>query len=116
MATRVFMIPQPIVLKMNGVARCISVARIKKSDLDNPQGKAFRWDGSGFTIPWDGIGMPVESLKIPIAEGGGAASSPSGGFHWGPSVSWNEYLECWVMLMGKVTGPSWLGSSYVYIV
>jgi hypothetical protein len=91
--------------------QCISVARIKISDLDSPVGKGKRWDGKGFNAPSDGIGAPVTSLQIPIAEGGGGASSPGGGFHWGPSVSWNTYLNCWVMLMGKVTGPSWAGSS-----
>lgn len=91
--------------------QCISVARIALTDLDNPQGKAKRWDGKDFTIAYNGIGSPITSLQIPLAEGGGAASSPTGGFHWGPSVSWNTYLECWVMMMGKVTGPSWAGSS-----
>jgi len=91
--------------------QCISVARIALADLDNPEGKAKRWDGKDFTIPHDGIGSPITSLQIPKELGGGAASSPTGGFYWGPSVSWNTYLECWVMLMGKVTGPSWAGSS-----
>lgn len=90
--------------------QCISVARIALKDLDSPLGKARRWDGTDFTVPYDGIGKPVEALQIPPEEGGGAASSPEGGFHWGPSVSWNTYLECWVMLMGKVVGPSWKGS------
>lgn len=91
--------------------QCISVARIKISDLDDPLGKAKRWGGEDFDVPWDSIGKPVSSLQIPRSAGGGPASSPTGGFHWGPSVSWNTYLNCWVMLMGKVTGPSWLGSS-----
>jgi hypothetical protein len=73
--------------------QCISVARIKLTELDDPQGKAKRWDGEAFAATWDSIGKPVESLQIPISDGGGAASSPTGGFHWGPSVSWNEYLE-----------------------
>jgi len=94
--------------------QCISIARIALSDLDNPQGKAKRWDGKGFNGAWNGIGAPVSSLQIPRNEGGGPASSPSAGFHWGPSVSWNTYLNCWVMLMGKVTGTSWKGSS-IYI-
>jgi hypothetical protein len=88
--------------------QCISVARIRISDLDAPQGKARRWDGTGFNTPWDGIGKPIASLQIPRSSGGGA-SSPDGGFHWGPSVSWNTYLNCWVMLMGKVEGRSWVG-------
>lgn len=94
--------------------QCISVARIKLTDLDNPEGKASRWDGNGFGAAHDGIGAPVASLQIPIQEGGGPASSPEGGFHWGPSVSWNTYLNCWVMLMGHVTGSSWAGSK-IYI-
>lgn len=89
--------------------QCISIARIKISDLDDPQGKAMRWDGTGFKAAWDGIGQPVASLQISKDSGGGPASSPTGGFHWGPSVSWNTYLECWVMLMGKVEGQSWIG-------
>jgi hypothetical protein len=90
--------------------QCISVARIALADLDNPEGKAKRWDGNDFTVPHNGVGKPIGALQIPQAEGGGPASSPTGGFHWGPSVSWNTYLNCWVMLMGKVVGPKWLGS------
>lgn len=90
--------------------QCISVARIALKDLDNPAGNAKRWDGQDFTVPYNGIGKPIKSLQIPIEEGGGPASAPEGGFHWGPSVSWNTYLNCWVMLMGHVTGPSWRGS------
>jgi hypothetical protein len=92
-------------------AQCISVARIALSDLDNPVGKAKRWNGKAFEAAWNGVGQPIASLQIDADKGGGPASSPTGGFHWGPSVSWNEYLQCWVMLMGKVTGPSWAGSS-----
>lgn len=94
--------------------QCISVARIALSDLDDPVGKARRWDGKGFNALPDRVGAPITSLQIPRETGGGPASSPTGGFHWGPSVSWNTWLNCWVMLMGKVTGPSWAGSS-IYI-
>ncbi len=95
-------------------AQCISVARINLSDLDNPVGKARRWDGKRFNGSPDGVGAPVASLQIPMDEGGGPASAPDKQFHWGPSVSWNTYLNCWVMMMGKVESSSWKGSS-IYI-
>ncbi len=91
--------------------QCISIARIPLANLDNPAGKAKRWDGAGFNSPSDSVGKPVTSLQIPQSEGGGPASSPTGKYYWGPSVSWNTYLNCWVMLMAKAEGPSWKGSS-----
>jgi hypothetical protein len=94
--------------------QCISVARIAISDLDNPKGKAARWDGKAFGAPYNGVGQPITSLQIPLSEGGGAASVKNQKFHWGPSVSWNTYLNCWVMLMGRVEGQKWEGSN-IYI-
>jgi hypothetical protein len=94
--------------------QCISIARIAIKDLENPAGKAFRWDGKSFTAPGDGIGKPIASLQIPINEGGGPASNVNSKFYWGPSVSWNNYLQSWVMLMAKSEGASWKGSS-IYI-
>lgn len=94
--------------------QCISVARIPISDLDNPAGKAKRWDGKGFNADYNGIGSPIQSLQIPTKDGGGPASSPASKYHWGPSVSWNTYLNCWTMLMAKAEGPSWKGGS-IYI-
>ena len=91
--------------------QCISVARIALPDLDDPEGKAKRWDGKGFNADYNSVGAPITSLQIPKAQGGGPASSGTAGFYWGPSVSWNDYLNCWVMLMGKATGPSWAGNS-----
>jgi len=94
--------------------QCVSVARIRLSDLDNPQGKAKRWDGNGFNAPYNGIGKPIASLQIPQAEGGGAVSAPTSKYHWGPSVSWNTYLHAWVMLMATAEAPSWRGGK-IYI-
>ena len=93
--------------------QCISVARVKISDLDQPHDKARRWNGTSFSLPSTNIGVPIKSLQIPIELGGGSASR-AGQYHWGPSVSWNEHLQCWVMLMGKVEEPKWKGSS-IYI-
>lgn len=94
--------------------QCISIARIALKDLDNPQGKGRRWNGKGFDAAYDGIGMPVASLQIAPEQGGGPASSPNSRYHWGPSVSWNTHLQCWVMLMARSEGPSWKGGQ-VYI-
>lgn len=94
--------------------QCISMARIPLSDLDNPAGKAKRWNGTSFNASFDSVGTPVSALQIPLAAGGGPASSPTAKYYWGPSVSWNTYLKCWVMLMAKAEGPSWKGSS-IYI-
>ena len=91
--------------------QCISIARISLNDLDNPAGKAKRWDGKSFNADYNGIGEPVSSLQISMNEGGGPASSPISKFYWGPSVSWNTYLNCWVMLMARAEGPSWKGGS-----
>jgi hypothetical protein len=91
--------------------QCISIARIRLSDLDNPTGKAKRWDGKGFNAAYNGVGAPISSLQIPKEEGGGPASSPTAKYHWGPSVSWNTYLKVWVMLMARAEGPSWKGSN-----
>lgn len=91
--------------------QCVSVARILLTDLEHPEGKARRWDGKGFNVLPDGIGKPVASVTIPASEGGGPASSPTAQYHWGPSVSWNTYLNCWVMLMAKAEGPKWVGGT-----
>ncbi len=100
--------------KVEWSGQCISIARILLSDLDNPTGKAKRWDGKGFNAPYNGVGAPIAALQIPLASGGGPASSPTGKYYWGPSLSWNTYLKCWVMLMAKAEGPSWKGNS-IYI-
>ncbi len=94
--------------------QCISMARIPLASLDNPVGQAKRWGGKAFDVSPDGIGKPIKSIQIALDEGGAPTSSPTAKYYWGPSVSWNTYLNCWVMLMAKAEGPSWKGSS-IYI-
>jgi hypothetical protein len=91
--------------------QCISMARIKLADLDNPTGKAKRYDGKGFQANYDGVGNPIKNIQISKEEGGGPSSVSSSKYYWGPSVSWNHYLQAWVMLMAKSEGPSWKGTS-----
>lgn len=97
--------------EVEAAAQCISVARVPLDALDAPTGAARRWDGSAFAAPWDGPGEPIANLRIPRGEGGGAVSQGDELYHWGPSVSWNEDLQVWVMVMGRVDGPFWAGDS-----
>jgi len=97
--------------KEESSAQCISVARISLDKLSSPNGEAKRWDGNSFSASWDQAGQPIISLQIPTEDGGGPVSQGTTSFHWGPSVSWNEDLECWIMLMGRVDGPFWVGES-----
>ncbi|HEY2721689.1 MAG TPA: hypothetical protein VGI82_08190, partial [Chitinophagaceae bacterium] len=55
--------------------QCISVARIALKDLDNPQGKAKRWNGKEFNANYTEAGVSVESLQISKQDAGGPASS-----------------------------------------
>jgi hypothetical protein len=91
--------------------QCISMARIKLADLDNPTGKAKRYDGKGFQANYDGVGSPIKNIQIAKENGGGPSSDSSSKYYWGPSVSWNHYVQAWVMLMAKSEGPSWKGTS-----
>ena len=100
--------------KKEQAGQCISMARIKLSDLDAPTGKAKRWDGKNYAALYDSIGQPIQSIQISSSAGGGPSSNLKSKYYWGPSVSWNKYLKSWVMLMAKAEGSSWKGSS-IYI-
>lgn len=91
--------------------QCISVARIPLAALDEPHGRARRWGGTAFDAEWNAASAPIASLQIPRDQGGGAVSQGDERYYWGPSVSWNEHLEAWVMLMGRVDGAFWVGDS-----
>lgn len=96
---------------IEAAAQCVSVARVPLDALDAPTGAARRWDGTAFAAPWDAAGQPIESLRIPAGAGGGAVSQGDRQYYWGPSVSWSEELGVWVMLLGRVDGPFWVGDS-----
>jgi hypothetical protein len=89
--------------------QCVSVARIALEDLDKPEALAKRWDGESFSADWNQVGKPIKSLQISRENGGGAVSQGDELYYWGPSVSWNDEIQCWVMLLGRVDGPYWVG-------
>ena len=96
---------------VEAAGQCVSVARVPLAALDAPTGAAHRWDGRAFAAPWNAAGEPIASLRIPAAVGGGPVSQGDQQYYWGPSVSWNEDLKVWVMLLGRVDGPFWVGDS-----
>lgn len=97
--------------KIEWEGQCISIARIPLEELDNPAKKAKRWDGKSFTVPYDGVGKPIAVFQIPAEHGGGATSTAFARYYWGPSVSWNTYLQSWVMMMSRTEAPRWVGSA-----
>jgi hypothetical protein len=69
--------------------------RIALSDLDDPAGKAEDGMVGLHNTQW--CWKMIRSWYLSMGE---ETSSPEG-FHWGPSVSWNTYLDCgyvWGML------------------
>ena len=91
--------------------QCISVARIALGELDRPVGRALRWDGTAFAAAPDGVGSPIAAFQLPASAGGGPVSAGDRSFHWGPSVSWNDHLACWVMTFARVDAEFWAGDS-----
>lgn len=98
-------------VKKEWSGQCISVARIALSELNDPAKKAKRWDGKSFSLPYDGVGIPITALQIPLEQGGGPTSAATSKYYWGPSVSWNSYLNSWVLLMSRAERPKWGGSA-----
>jgi hypothetical protein len=77
---------------------CLTMAA--SSDLEGAAGTWKKWDGDDFTIEGcnqetqlGGRGVPIKGLE-----------SVAGA---NPSIMWNEYLNCWIMVYGK-----WGGGEY----
>jgi hypothetical protein len=76
----------------------ISVARMKWSDRDSPQGRVFKY----FHGTWDreagvgGLGSPVFPATISWHDPAGRSDA-----FWGASIHWNTYLHAYVILMNR---------------
>ena len=99
---------------VEAAAQCVSVARVPLALLDEPVNAARRWDGAAFTVPANEVGAPIAALQIREDAGGGPVSAGNKAFYWGPSVSWNEHMRAWVMVMARVDAPFWVGDSLWY--
>lgn len=83
-------------------AQGVVVARMAFEDRFNPVGKVFKYSNGEWDQP--GLGgrvTPIHPVKTPWQ-----SSTPDA--LWGPSVHWNTYLKCHVMLLNRAQGsPGW---------
>ena len=79
----------------------VGVARMLLKDLSEPKGNVFKW----YRGQWDqpGIGGHVSPIFTAHIDW---HRSDADAF-WGPSVHWNTYLECWVMLLNRAKDKDW---------
>lgn len=85
----------------NVLQQGVAVARMRFEDRDDPVGKVFKWrDGR-----WDAPGLGGELTPI-FAVKKDWNDEVVDAF-WGPSVHWNTYLDCWVMLLNRARDKEW---------
>lgn len=79
----------------------VSVARMRYEDRDDPRGKVFKWHRGRWGQP--GLGGNV----TPIFPATVDWHKPNADAFWGPSVHFNTYLNCWVMLLNRAKDKEW---------
>jgi hypothetical protein len=79
----------------------ISVARMRYGDVNQPNGKVFKWYRGGWAEA--GIGGHVSPI-FPSRIDWHRADVDA---FWGPSVHWNTYLRTWVMLLNRAKDKDW---------
>jgi hypothetical protein len=79
----------------------IGLARISRSDLDEPVGAVWRWSDAGWTEP--GVGGR-STILYPVATDW---HRPDANALWGPSVHWNTHLGQYVLLLNRAGDAQW---------
>lgn len=80
----------------------VAVARMAFADRFEPKGKVYKFYGDAWTEP--GVGGRL----TPIFSAVRAWNYKDPDAFWGPSVHWNTYLGCFVMLLNHTQGePGW---------
>ncbi len=79
----------------------VGVARMPFANIGQPKGHAFKWHRGQWAEP--GIGGHV----TPIFTAHIDWHRPDADAFWGPSIHWNTYLECWVMLLNRAKDKDW---------
>ena len=87
----------------------IQIARLAVADLDRPvadgRSRALRWWKGGWSGPGlqgEGYGTPI-GQATPLLAPRASWNRADGGGSWGPSISWNTYLQAYVLLLNNVT-------------
>lgn len=80
----------------------VTYARMAWKDRDAPVGKVWKWHRGGWKEP--GLGGNL----TPIFPTSIAWEREDCDSFWGPSVHWNTYLQCWVMLLNRAKGAGWV--------
>ena len=87
----------------------VCLARMAFADRGNPAGKVWKY----FNGSWQEAGLGGRVTPIFPVKKSWAAPDPDA--WWGPSVHWNTYLNCYVMLLNHAAGePGW-GQEGVYV-
>jgi hypothetical protein len=82
-------------------AQGVSLARMDWSYRDAPIGRVWKWHNQGWDQPGLGGNMsPVFPARIDWHR-------PDADAFWGPSVHWNHYLRCYVMLLNRAIDKDW---------
>lgn len=79
----------------------VAVARMPFAERGNPVGKLRKWHGGKWSQP--GLGgrlTPIFPARVDWHRKDADA-------FWGPSVHWNTYLRCWVMLLNRAMDKDW---------
>lgn len=79
----------------------VAVARMNYADRDQPVGKVWKWRDGAWSEP--GLGGRVSA----ILPAGQDWHRPDVDAFWGPSVHWNQHLECFVMLLNRAVDRHW---------
>jgi hypothetical protein len=79
----------------------VAVARMNYADRDQPVGKVWKWRDGAWSEP--GVGGRVSAI-FPARQDW---HRPDVDAFWGPSVHWNQHLECFVMLLNRAVDRHW---------
>lgn len=79
----------------------VCLARMAYEDRANPSGKVWKY----YNGAWQEAGRGGRVTPVFPVERAWQSKYPNA--FWGPSVHWNTYLNCYVMLLNRAAGERW---------